>query len=234
MEVLQEIRSVFVHYPYNSECLFMQSILCCQLYGKLTLKWASLLIISSSKASSRKVLNFSMQCNNLYTWFLFLCLWVVAWQCYCSFQNERLQTLWRTLVSPWCINTLLPVTVGPSFDNSCPGAQDKKSWVFLQTPQGWALMIDKQAASTVSPPALSRPSPFPSPTAMTSAAATNLGPGPSLATLGPRGTWSSGCVGMCLTPGWLPSVQAPCAQLPGICVHACVHASSPIRLHSRS
>ena len=38
----------------NSECLFMQSMLCCQLYGKLILKWSSLLIISSSKASSRK------------------------------------------------------------------------------------------------------------------------------------------------------------------------------------
>lgn len=122
---------------YNSECLFMQSILCCQLYGKLILQWASLLIISSSKASSRKYWVFSMQCNNLYTWFLFLCLWVVAWQCCCSFQNERLQTLWRTLVSPWCINTLLHCNCRPFFlIIHCPGAQDKRAEYFCRPHKG--------------------------------------------------------------------------------------------------
>lgn len=84
-------------------------------------------------------------------------------------------------------------------------------------------MIDRQAAST-----MSRPSPFRLPQPWP------LLPPPGICWprsqpchLGPRGTWVLAC-------GYVPAPRltaqrpsSPCAQLPGICVRARVHASSP-------
>lgn len=80
----------------------------------------------------------------------------------------------------------------------CPGAQDEELSV-MQTPQGWALMMDRQAAS---PSVCALPQPFPPPMAVPSAAAAAaayLGLGPSLGALWHR--LGSGLVGVCLTPG---------------------------------